>query len=63
MAVRQVANSNIPDSDSDNIYSAAIGFRYSPAERFVIVFNMLVPLNNKGLRAALAPTLGFSASF
>ena len=63
VAVRQVANSNIPDSDSDNIYSAAIGFRYSPAERFVIVFNMLVPLNNKGLRAALAPTLGFSASF
>jgi hypothetical protein len=63
VAVRQVANSNIPDSDTDNIYSAAIGFRYSPAERFVVVFNMLVPLNDKGLRAALAPTLGFSASF
>jgi hypothetical protein len=63
VAARQVANSNIPDSNTDNIYSAAIGFRYSPAEKFVIVFNMLVPLNDKGLRAALAPTLGFSASF
>ncbi len=63
VAVRQVANSNIPDSNTDDIYSAAIGFRYSPAERIVLVFNMLVPLNNKGLRAALAPTLGFSASF
>ncbi len=63
VAARQVPNSNIPDSDTDNIYSAAVGFRYSPAERFVIVFNMLVPLNNKGLRAALAPTLGISASF
>ena len=63
VAARQVANSNIPDSNTDNIYAAAVGFRYSPAEKFVIVFNMLVPLNNKGLRAALAPTLGFSASF
>jgi len=63
VAPRQVPNSNIPDSNTDNIYSAAVGFRYSPAERFVLVFNMLVPLNNKGLRAALAPTLGFSASF
>jgi hypothetical protein len=63
VAARQVPNSNIPDSETDNIYSAAVGFRYSPSERFVIVFNMLVPLNNKGLRAALAPTLGISASF
>jgi hypothetical protein len=63
VVARQVANSNIPDSNTDNIYSAAVGFRYSPAEKFVIVFNMLVPLNSKGLRAALAPTLGFSASF
>lgn len=63
VAARQVPNSNIPDSNTDNIYNAAVGFRYSPAEKFVLVLNMLVPLNSKGLRAALAPTLGFSASF
>ncbi len=63
VAPRYVQNSNIPDSDSDNIYSAAVGFRYAPSERIVLFFNALVPLNNQGLRAALAPTLGFSASF
>ena len=63
VAARQVPNSNIPDSNTDNIFNAAVGLRYSPAERFVVVFNMLVPMNNKGLRAGIAPTLGFSASF
>jgi hypothetical protein len=63
VAERQVPNSNIPDSNNDNIFNAALGFRYSPAEKIVVVFNVLVPLNDKGLRAAVAPTLGFSASF
>ena len=63
VAPRQLANSNIPDSNSDNVFNAAIGVRYAPAERLVFVFNMLIPLNDKGLRAALAPTIGVSASF
>jgi hypothetical protein len=63
VAVRQVPNSNIPDSNSDNVFNASAGFRYSPAENLIVLFNVLVPLNNKGLRAAVAPTLGVSASF
>jgi hypothetical protein len=63
VAPRQVANSNIPDSNTDNVYNAAAGFRFSPAENLIILFNALIPLNNKGLRSAVTPTLGISASF
>jgi hypothetical protein len=63
VAARDVPNSNIPDAETDNIFNAAAGFRYSPADNVIILLNVLIPLNNRGLRAALAPTLGVSTSF
>lgn len=62
VAPRVVPNSNVPDSYTDNIYDASFGFRFAPSDRIVLFFNMIVPMNNKGLRASLAPTLGFSAA-
>ena len=61
-SVRVVKLSNIPDRNNDNAYSAAIGFRYAPSDDVVIFANVLVPLNDGGLRAQMAPTVGVSAA-
>jgi hypothetical protein len=61
-AVRNVSLSNIPDLTNDDQFSLAAGFRYSPFESSMFFFNILVPLNTRGLRASVAPTIGFSAS-
>lgn len=59
---RLIPLSNIPDSNGDNLYNASLGFRFAPSERFMLFANILVPLNNAGLRATLAPTIGLSAN-
>jgi hypothetical protein len=61
-AVRNVSLSNIPDLTNDDQFSIAAGFRYSPFESSMFFLNILVPLNTRGLRASVAPTIGFSAS-
>jgi hypothetical protein len=61
-SVRNVNLSNIPDLTNDDQFSIAAGFRYSPFESSMFFFNVLVPLNTRGLRASVAPTIGFSAS-
>jgi hypothetical protein len=60
---RTIPLSNIPDSDNDNLYDLSVGFKYSPSEEFLVLLNMLVPLNQAGLRASVAPTVGMSLSF
>ena len=55
--------SNIPDRDNDNLYNLSVGLKYSPTESFLVLANMLVPLNQAGLRASIAPTVGFSLNF
>jgi hypothetical protein len=59
-SIRNVKLSNIPDQNNDNAFSAAVGLRYAPSETFIIFGNVLVPMNAGGLRAAVAPTIGFS---
>jgi len=50
-------------SFNDNTLSAAFGFRAAPSERFLILGNVLVALNDGGLRATVAPTFGMTVNF
>lgn len=61
-SIRNVPLSNIPDRSNDNTTSASFGFRYAPSERLIFLGNILVPLNDGGLRASVAPTVGVSLS-
>jgi hypothetical protein len=59
-STRVVPFSNIPDADADNNVALSVGFRLAPSDNTNILLNALVPLNSTGLRAPIAPTLGFS---
>lgn len=61
-AVRQVDLSNIPERDNDNAYNASFGFRYAPSASVILLGNVLVPLNDGGLRSTIAPTVGLTVS-
>lgn len=59
----QVNLSNVPDRANDNILSLSTGFKYAPSDRVMVLANVLIPLNDGGLRASVAPTIGFSVNF
>jgi hypothetical protein len=59
-AVRILPLSNIPDRTNDNAFAASIGFRYAPSDPVMVFANVLIPLNDGGLRATVAPTIGIS---
>lgn len=61
--VREIDLSNIPERDNDNTLDIALGFRAAPSKGFLLLGNILVPLNNGGLRSSVAPTLGATISF
>jgi len=61
-AVREIDLSNIPKRDNDNVYDASFGFRYAPSANVILLGNILVPLNNGGLRTTVAPTVGLTFS-
>jgi hypothetical protein len=60
---RTVSLSNVPDRDNDNLHNLSVGFKYSPSQAFLVLANILVPLNEAGLRASVAPTVGVSMNF
>ena len=60
---RELDLSNIPERNNDNTLTAALGFRAAASERFLFLGNVLVPLNDGGLRSTFVPTLGFTMSF
>lgn len=60
---RQVSLSNIPDRNNDDTYCLSTGFKYAPSDRVILLINVLVPLNDGGLRSSVAPTVGFSVNF
>ncbi len=60
---RQVRLSNIPDASNDNLYNLSAGFKFAPSQEFLVLANILVPLNQAGLRASVAPTIGMSLNF
>lgn len=60
--VRKVDLSNIPERDNDSVINAAFGLRFAPSERVILLGNVLVPLNDGGLRSDLAATVGLAIS-
>jgi hypothetical protein len=59
-SIRTVPLSNIPDADADNGIGIALGVRLAPSDNTNLLLNVLVPLNDAGLRAAVTPTVGLS---
>jgi hypothetical protein len=62
-SVRRVNLSNVPDRDNDNSFAMSLGFRFAPSDTWLLFANIMVPLNDGGLRASVAPTFGVSAIF
>lgn len=60
---RVIDLSNIPERDNDNTFDLALGFRAAPSEHVLLLGNILVPLNDGGLRSSVAPTFGATISF
>jgi hypothetical protein len=41
----------------------AMGIRFTPSEHLLLLGNIIVPLNDGGLRSNVAPTVGESVNF
>jgi len=54
---------SIPQRDNDNMLSASLGFRIAPSEKVLLLGNILIPMNDGGLRSSVAPTLGLTVNF
>ena len=61
--VKQVSFTNIPNFKNDHNVNGSAGFKWAPKESVMITGNVIVPLNDGGLRADFIPTLGFEFSF
>ena len=55
--------SNIPERNNDNTAIASFGFRAAPSDRVMFLGNVLLSLNDGGLRSNVAPTIGATLSF
>jgi hypothetical protein len=60
---RQVDLSNVPERSNDNQFDLSVGFRAAPSEKIIMLGNIIVPMNNGGLRASVVPTLGVMLTF
>lgn len=61
--VRKVNLSNVPSADRDHILDLSVGGKYAPRDFLILMGNVIVPLNNGGLRPDVSTTLGFEFSF
>jgi len=59
-SVRTVHLSNVPDRNNDNIVSLSAGLRFAPSSTVNLFGNVFVPMNEGGLRATVAPTIGIN---
>jgi hypothetical protein len=61
--VREVSLTNVPSADSDDIMDLSLGAKYAPKDFLILLGNVIVPLNDGGLRPAVVSTLGFEFNF
>ncbi|MGH7495135.1 MAG: transporter, partial [bacterium] len=61
--VRHINFTNIPDRKNDQTLDASLGFRAAFSEQFLILGNVIVPLNDGDLRSSVAPTIGATINF
>ena len=59
---RQIDLSNVPERDNDNTLNVSFGLRAAPSERVVFLGNVLIRLNDGGLRSTVVPTFGLTVS-
>lgn len=59
-ATREVRLTNIPIDGTDNTLDLSVGARVAFSDRFQVLGNLLVPLNDGGLRSSVVPTVGAS---
>jgi hypothetical protein len=62
-AEREVRLTNVPADRGSSTLDASIGARVAFSERFQALGNVLVPLNDNGLRSSIVPTIGVSLTF
>jgi hypothetical protein len=55
--VRAVEVTNIPNT-RDDIIDGSLGFKFQTGAGLIIITNVLVPLNDGGLRSGVTPTIG-----
>ncbi|CAM2005816.1 hypothetical protein [Acanthopleuribacter pedis] len=60
---RQVRLSNIPDRSDDHTLNASLGLRWAPTDKLILLGNLLIPLNDAGLRSNVVATAGFGYNF
>ncbi len=59
---RNIDLSNIPERDNDNTFNMTFGIRWAASEQFLLLGNVILSLNDGGLRPIVAPTIGLSAT-
>jgi hypothetical protein len=47
----------------DDLLTASIGVKVNPWKNLLLLGNVLVPLNDTGVRASVIPTIGLEISF
>ncbi len=60
---RNIEISNIPEDDRDNMFSASLGLKYAPSERYLLFANTLISFHDGGLRSNLVPVFGAAVTF
>jgi hypothetical protein len=61
--VKTVESTNVPSSDRDNTMDLSLGGKYAPREFLILLGNVIVPLNDGGLRPDIVSTIGFEFNF
>jgi len=60
---REVSLTNIPNFARDHNVNASFGLNYNPREEIIFVGNVILPLNDGGLRSDFISTVGFQVGF
>jgi hypothetical protein len=60
---RNVDLSNVPESSRDNAWNVSVGMKIAPSTRSLLMFNILAPLNDGGLRSNIVPIVGAAITF
>ncbi len=61
--VKEVEQTNLPTSESENTVDLSLGAKYAPREFLILLGNVILPLNDGGLRPDVVTTLGFEFNF
>ena len=57
--VRTINLTNIPNFSHDNNLNVSVGLKFSPKPEFILIGNVIAPLNEGGLRSDYIATAGF----